>query len=282
MAMTGVSHRSLARAALALLLTCAACNATDDGPEDANGDPPNSPGSSTGGGLPASGSGGTGSTATGRAGSNGAAGRGGSQGASGSGASAGRGGSASGDGGSAGGDGGDGGQAGSAGDGSAGSSGSAGGGGMCAPCLREAIDWGNSGGLIARTDRSALDPCNTFRHTRTTLGGGGAPASACERMLPCMGSGLHGIADVNAAVMHPDVQAALAKGDVLFGRDSRPIDGQVFEITVGKNTITVGDPCTAGGGACAAIPLGVNALAQLLRAIDEEQLNLAPCAGLFD
>ena len=153
---------------------------------------------------------------------------------------------------------------------------------MCAPCLQDVTSWGNTGGLIAQSDRSTLSPCNAFRHTRERFRGGTPAMSSCERMLPCMGSGLHGIADVNRALAHPDVQAALAMGGALFGRDSRPVDGQVFEIMVGKDTITVGDPCNGGGGPCTAIPLGVNALARLLRDIDEEQLNLTPCAGMFD
>jgi hypothetical protein len=78
------------------------------------------------------------------------------------------------------------------------------------------------------------------------------------------------------------VQAALGKGEVVFGVDSRPFDGQVFEITRGASVIAVGSPCAGGAGACTPIPLGINALMKLLRDIDDEQLNLAPCAGMFD
>jgi hypothetical protein len=227
----------------------AACNATDDSPDDSDDDPQNSADASTIDSGPLAGSRSIDRDA-GSAGSAGASG-------------------------------GDGGRSGSA--GGAGSTGS-GGNGSCAPCLVASLDWGNSGGLVARSDRSMLSPCNTYRHTRTTFGGGGAPAPAlaCERMLPCMGSGLHGIADVIAALEHADVEVALAKGTPLFGVDSRPLDGQVFEIKLGKDTITVGGPCPPTSSSCTPIPPGVNTLAQLLRDIDEEQLNLAPCAGMFD
>ena len=96
-----------------------------------------------------------------------------------------------------------------------------------------------------------------------------------------MGSGLHGVSDVLQALAHPDVEQARAMGMVLFGVDTRPVDGQVFRIEIGSDSvIDVGSPCQSAG--CDPIPAGVSALADLLRAIDSEQLGLDPCAGLFD
>ena len=248
----GSSQVRLPMLALAGSIALGACNATDDAPNESDTDPQNSADASTigsgplGGNSADSGSIGQDAGSAGGAGANG--GNGGRSGAAGGSGTAGSGGSAS-----------------------------------CEPCLADTLNWGNSGGLVARNDRSTLSPCNAYRHTRTTFGGGGgAPALTCDRLLPCMGSGLHGIGDVIRALEHSDVQAALAKGSVLFGVDSRPVDGQVFEIMVGKGTITVGSPCPPPSSSCTPIPLGVNVLAQLLRDIDEEQLNLAPCAGMFD
>jgi hypothetical protein len=130
-------------------------------------------------------------------------------------------------------------------------------------------------------ERSTLDACNVFEHTRSPAGNGTGTVLACERSLPCMGSGLHGVSDVLLALQHADVQAALAKGQVLFGSDPRPDDGSVFEIVARAGTsIEVGDACS-GSASCAAIPAGVNALANLLRAIDSEQLSLDPCRSMF-
>lgn len=167
--------------------------------------------------------------------------------------------------------------------GTAGSSGGSGGSAVpCSPCVEDMIGWGNNGGFVAFTERSSLDACNAYQHERRSVGGGGAPSAQCKRALPCMGSGLHGIADVLTAIEHADVRAALAKKQVLFGVDTRPVDGQVFEIVVGSSKIEVGMPCSAGATGCSAIPPGVSTLAQLLRAVDEEQLNLEPCTGMFD
>jgi hypothetical protein len=151
----------------------------------------------------------------------------------------------------------------------------------CAPCIEGSLSWGNIGGLVAFTERSTLDACYVYQHTRSPSGRGGSTMLACERSLPCMGSGLHGVSDVLLAIQNADVQAALAKGHVLFGNDTRPVDGTVFEIVARASTaIEVGSACS-GGASCPAIPAGVSALADLLRAIDDEQLNLDPCRSMF-
>lgn len=151
----------------------------------------------------------------------------------------------------------------------------------CSPCIDGSVSWGDVGGLVVYSDRSTLDGCNTYHRTRTPAGRGTAEMLACERSLPCMGSGLHGVSDVLQALQNTDVQAALAQGHVLFGSDPRPVDGTVLDIVARADTaIDVGSPCS-GGGSCAAIPPGVSALAALLRAIDDDQLHLDPCRSMF-
>lgn len=261
---------------LASGIALGACNAADDSPNDTNGDPANTvDGSMIGSGPEEAGRGGNGtSSGSGGTGGRGAAGQGGSAARdAGSVGDAGSGDEDAGPAGSAGANGGNG--------GSSGAAGGSGGNGACTPCLEQAMSWGDIGGFVATNDRSTLSPCSAYRHERNMLAGG-APLLACERMLPCMGSGLHGISDVSRALQQPDVQAALGGGKVLFGVDSRALDGQIFEIERGGRVINVGSPCGGGPGACTPIPLGVNALVQLLRDIDEEQLNLAPCADMFD
>jgi hypothetical protein len=55
----------------------------------------------------------------------------------------------------------------------------------------------------------------------------------------------------------------------------------VFEIVVRAGTsIAVGSQCTTSA-TCTAIPTGVMALANLLHAIDDEQLQLDPCHAMF-
>lgn len=151
----------------------------------------------------------------------------------------------------------------------------------CGPCVDGSLSWGDIGGLVANTQRSTLDSCNTYHRTRTPAGRGASDMLDCQRSLPCMGSGLHGVSDVLQALQSADVQAALAQGHVLFGSDPRPVDGTVLEIVARPNTsIEVGGSCS-GGASCSAIPAGVSALAELLRAIDDEQLHLEPCRSMF-
>jgi hypothetical protein len=157
------------------------------------------------------------------------------------------------------------------------------GGAECAPCIDPELHWGQDGGFVAYTDASELSWCNTYRHTREPAGDPGQTSLACERSVPCTGSGLHGISDVLRALSDPDVQQAVAQHEVLYGVDSRPVDGTVVRIRIGSSVIDVGSPCpTSGGRGCDPIPTGVSALADLLRAIDAEQLALEPCSGMFD
>ena len=145
------------------------------------------------------------------------------------------------------------------------------GGTECAPCIDPELRWGQDGGFVAYTDASELRSCNTYRHTREPAGDPEQTSLACERSVPCTGSGLHGVSDVLRALSDPDVQQAVAEHGVVYGVDSRPVDGTVFRIQVGSSAIDVGLPCPAsGGGGCDPIPTGVSALADLLHALSPD------------
>ncbi|HEX2677809.1 MAG TPA: hypothetical protein VHM19_14250 [Polyangiales bacterium] len=154
----------------------------------------------------------------------------------------------------------------------------------CSPCIGKTVGWGPNGGFVAYTDHSELTQCNEYHHKREPAGRGPMdPAIECERPVPCMGSGLHGIADVLQALQHPDVVAARKNAMVLYGYDSRPVDGTVFRIELPGSVIDVGGACqsSGGGGACTDIPAGVAALKALLESIDSEQLAIEPCLAKF-
>lgn len=90
------------------------------------------------------------------------------------------------------------------------------------------------------------------------------------------------VGDVNAAFAHPDVVAAFAAAPILYGRDTRPVDGQVFEIEeVGGAIVTVGSDCGSVGPACVAIPPGVAALQALLVRLETERLGESDCDTVF-
>lgn len=83
------------------------------------------------------------------------------------------------------------------------------------------------------------------------------------------------VADINRAFADPEVKAAFAASSltspVVFGHDSRPVDGAILEI--GRDTdgrgFLVGGPCETGG--CSAVPAGIQRLATLLQRLGEQQ-----------
>ncbi len=148
-------------------------------------------------------------------------------------------------------------------------------------CLGSTVAWHGEGGLVAYVDKSSIAPCKTYEHHRETGAGGGPMGAKCTNELLACGAGdAVDIGDVRAALNHADVTAALAAAPVLYGKDPRPYDGQVFRITIGTKVIDVGDEC-GGAPGCKAIPAGVKALETMLRAVDGAQLAKAPCAGAF-
>ena len=85
---------------------------------------------------------------------------------------------------------------------------------------------------------------------------------------------------MNDALANPQVVAAFAEAPVLYGRDSRPVDGTVFRIERAGKVIELGDDCNGGAGGCRAIPAGLATLRQLLEALTQQQLALPGCEAL--
>jgi hypothetical protein len=142
-----------------------------------------------------------------------------------------------------------------------------------------ALLWGNDGGRIATRDSSVLD-CATYRHVRENFSSPSSPPLRCEAQLACSAAGVS-VESVVRALAHTDVTAAFSAAPVLYGRDMRPVDGQVLVLTRGGKAVTVGSECGAGTGACTPIPAGVRALAELVRMLDSQQLARDPCASVF-
>ena len=146
--------------------------------------------------------------------------------------------------------------------------GSAGEPGECA-CLVEEIAWWRDGGLVPSSIEGHLTPCAQFEYTETT----GEPVAHrfCWATLELC-SDAYGPDDVNDAIAHPDVQAALARAPILFGADSRDLDGHVDHIEVGGKVIELGAPCGAPEQAAhCEIPKGVENLDKLLGYIQLQQ-----------
>ena len=231
------------------------------------------------GGTGTGGAGGSGVTG-GAAGSGGTAGKAGGAG-SGGGGNAGNGGSAAGSGGSAAGSGG---SAGSAG----GTAGRDGGNPSDATvtdrstddcgCIVDRITWGSNGGHVAYFETSSLSPCKTFSHQRESVLTN-PPTLMCMQELTACATSITAT-QIAGALAHPEVKAAIAAAPVLYGRDTRPLDGAVFRMQIGSAMVEVGLPC-AGTTGCTPIPPGVDTLATLLRDLTTQELARPPCRETF-
>jgi hypothetical protein len=145
-------------------------------------------------------------------------------------------------------------------------------------CVVDAIVWGNDGGRVAYVDRSTLSPCDTFSHQRDPAGTD-PPTLTCSQDLGTCTSTVSA-REINVALEQPDVRAALAAAPILFGRDTRPVDGAVFRLTVGAAVIEIGAPCN-GAADCKEIPQTVAALGIRLRALTGQELARGSCRDTF-
>jgi hypothetical protein len=88
------------------------------------------------------------------------------------------------------------------------------------------------------------------------------------------------MSDLLAALDHPDVVAAFAARDVVYGVDRRPSDGTVLRIARGSDEFFVGTPCE-GDPSCIPIPPGVQALATHLSSLQAARLAEPDCSTVF-
>jgi hypothetical protein len=143
-------------------------------------------------------------------------------------------------------------------------------------------EYGYLGGFRAWVDRSHLAPGNMYSHSRTTFGAGGATRTCSPAMPKCGALDIITAYDIEVHDLgRADVQAALAKPTPpLFGRDTRPVDGVVFEFKRADGRgFLVGEPC-ADPGECRTIPVGIAQLKRRLLDLDRQQLAAPECQGL--
>lgn len=127
------------------------------------------------------------------------------------------------------------------------------------------------GGHLAYSDLSTLEAPNFFRVIRSVPGA--IDPLGCFHRVPCASASEVTVAAIEAAVANGDVQAALAKPPgMLYGTDTRPVDGSVFFF--GRDD---GKGFIVGSGA--AVPAGLSALATLLHAAYTQAIA-APDCGL--
>ncbi len=156
---------------------------------------------------------------------------------------------------------------------------------LCA--LDATYTFGPNGGLVAYIDSATLTPPGSYRYTRTAAGSGiAAPVPAamtCAPAMPaCRTDGEIDVADIMADLGAADVQLALSAAQPpLYGGDSRPVDGQVFEVKRSSGgSFLVGNDCPPTSSSCRPIPAGVAKLVADLRALNEQQLADPSCGIL--
>ena len=150
------------------------------------------------------------------------------------------------------------------------------GGGAC-DCIGETLDFGWTGGFTIYEDTSSVASCRTYtlaRMDRST-----SMTTTCTNEVPCTEDAVT-MAELLAALAHPDVVAAFAAAPVTYGRDMRPVDAPIYSVTQAGRTFLVGSPC-AGSGGCTPIPTGVQALVDLLQALAGERLEEEDCSSVF-
>jgi hypothetical protein len=167
--------------------------------------------------------------------------------------------------------------AGSAGTTGSGGTAGAGGTGDCG-CVEQTVSWNHDGGFVAYRETSTLEPCRTFRHVREPLATDPPSLTCTDPIDSC--DDLTRPADIQSALAHPDVAAALASSPVLFGSDTRPVDGQVFQVHVGAALIEIGHEC-GGTAGCTDAPAGVAALQSALLELRSDLLDRPPCSDTF-
>jgi len=146
--------------------------------------------------------------------------------------------------------------------------------------------YGMDGGFTPVRETVQIGPGRQFTFTRTPLGGldAGPCMCSCSTTIDYCATSDGGTVDtlhVIVAFNDADVMAAFAdQTNTLYGRDTRPADGQVFVVTRGDGRhFEVGYDC-AGASGCRAIPSGLARLQTVLTNLRTQQLARPECAAL--
>ncbi len=146
-------------------------------------------------------------------------------------------------------------------------------------CVRTVVTWGSEGGDVASRRSHQVSECGRVArsdHDFTT-----GARTVCVAYVDTLECEL--VAQVADLLTDDDVRAARAAAPIVYGIDSRPVDGTVFRIAVQgvseEEVIDIGDPC-GGAPSCEDAPPGVLALREALERMavvtDESDACAAP------
>jgi hypothetical protein len=149
--------------------------------------------------------------------------------------------------------------------------------------LGDTYVFGQDGGLVAFSDESTLSPPAHYARKRTSFRGadGGATMECAPALPACGANDVISVLDLTRDLANADVVAAFALATApVYGRDSRPVDGQIFFVRRGDGrTLYVGRDCGAGASGCVAVPRGLRVLADQLTALASQMLAKPECAA---
>lgn len=143
--------------------------------------------------------------------------------------------------------------------------------------------YGLNGGLVASTVQSMLTPPASYQHTTTFVRVADPPGPlSCTPALPACGDPARlDVSDIARDLADPDVVHALAmSAPPLYGLDSRPTDGQMFQLLRGDGRgFLAGPTCDTGEFCHGPVPSGIVRLVADLQALDQQQLPDPSCAA---
>lgn len=145
-------------------------------------------------------------------------------------------------------------------------------------CVAEPVRLSPVGSPIDTT--TTIAPCRTYTLDIAAISP--RPPSSCTLQMMCPGA-LTGIT-VAQAVQHPDVQAALRAGPIRYGAGPGATDGgsgPVYRVGVGQVDFEVAGAC-GDSPACTPIPPGVQALLDLLVAVNAQEIRRSPCREMLN
>lgn len=141
----------------------------------------------------------------------------------------------------------------------------------------------DGGGLLPMADTATLTPPASFHYERMVFTGDAGRASCDPAMPSCGDPARVDSQDVELALNHPDVQAALAMTTVPFYGNRGVADGPNFNfMRADGRGFNAGLACDTPSTTCTPIPAGINALVDLLRALIRQQRMDPSCAAILN
>jgi hypothetical protein len=137
----------------------------------------------------------------------------------------------------------------------------------------------DGGGLTGISDTATLSPPASFHYVRDSFRQD-AGSLSCDPAMPACGDPARiDSQDVELALLHPDVQAALAMTTVPFFGDRGVADGPNFNfMRADGRGFNAGLDCNTPSTTCTPIPPGIDALVALLRDLIRQQ-RMDPACG---